>query len=227
MNKGFTIFELLVATLCVGVLSAILLPALARSREASRRVSCMSNLQQLGMTLRMYSEEEAGALPWSGGQGDASCLNLLFPDYLSDVRVFRCPSSSSHRIGEDLEWRRSRGEAVGPPYDTSVGGEEALRGSYDYFGAYTERPITYPHPSRGIPRIPVMWDIFSGSGKGKSRSRGYSMPNHMHQGNVLLLDGTALCLRGKDWAGRNLPWWVDADALPYMDPSTAAPTRRR
>lgn len=62
-RHAFTLLELLVAAAIIAVLAALLLPALSQAREKSRRTACSSNLRQINLSLRLYSDDWSESLP--------------------------------------------------------------------------------------------------------------------------------------------------------------------
>ena len=207
--RGFTLIELLCVIAIIGILAAILLPALARAREQARRASCLANLSQLGLAMTMYARENDSTLPWSGGNQNAECLRLLVPDYVADLRSFACPSNP-HPFRDERNH-----EEPGPP-TTYLAAENSLRNSYDYLGVYTTQPITWPPPDRGIPKVPVMWDAFSGAKSGDALVSSNHVPGG---GNVLWLDGAVTFMLRPTWVGANLPY--RPEGMAFTDPSEA------
>ena len=106
-NKGFTLIEIMIVVLIIGVLLAIAVPNFMRARETSRSRACVSNLKQIDAAKEQWAMDNNAN---NGDAVDAGQVNA----YIRGGAP-RCPSGGSYTYG-----------AVGANPTCSIGGQHSL-----------------------------------------------------------------------------------------------------
>jgi len=100
-KRAFTFIELMVVLAVITILTALLLPALTRTREIGRSTVCLGNLHQIGIALQIYVQENQNLLPVmydkstnSAATNGPSIDVILLQNVGGVSNVFRCPSDN-------------------------------------------------------------------------------------------------------------------------------------
>lgn len=97
-RKAFTLIELLVVVVIMGILLALIMPAIGMARESGRRSLCVSNMRQCYAWLMIYADEHDGKFPISSNPSDFDLASSPYPSYIEDYGILICPGS------KDTKW---------------------------------------------------------------------------------------------------------------------------
>lgn len=91
-ERGFTLVEIMIVVLIIGILLAIAVPNFVRARESSRAKACVSNLKQID------AAKEQWAMDNNKSNGDACAMGDLVPNYIKSTPS--CPSGGAYTVGD-------------------------------------------------------------------------------------------------------------------------------
>ncbi len=185
-KRGFTLIELLVVIAIIAILAAILFPVFASAREKANQTSCLSNLNQLGMSMNMYVQDFDQTFPawnWNffcnGGNNGAARDSAAFwtmaiYPYVKSTGVYKCPD-------DQMMW-----------YDTWAGcsndngADDMFSSTYNYahgtqnyvsYGLAEDLTPNYPSNKLSAISTPSNWAMFMDCGSQLADIWVWSLPN--------------------------------------------------
>ena len=120
MKRGFTLLEILVVIVIIGVIAALAFPVYERTVEGGRASACISNLRQLGAGLNLYLGEHNMEMPTlktgrAALTDDVPVIDTTLDKYVKEPRVFACPA--------DPKWAKATGTSYS--WNNALNGQSA------------------------------------------------------------------------------------------------------
>jgi prepilin-type N-terminal cleavage/methylation domain-containing protein len=162
-RTGFTLVELLTVIAIISVLAALLFPVFATARGKAREISCISNLRQIGLAIKMYTQDYDELFPWAVDPTDKFTPEIWngYPEFQAEIPfmpfmhealqpyiksqdLFRCPADT----GYDVE------DFTGVPLDARPTSYKRFGTSYNY-----RTEISFRHAGEASFRNPTELNV--------------------------------------------------------------------
>ncbi|MDR2117317.1 MAG: DUF1559 domain-containing protein [Planctomycetaceae bacterium] len=143
LRFGFTLVELLVVIAIIGMLIALLLPAVQAAREAARRMQCANNLKQVGIGVHNFHDTKGGLVPACITRNRASTFVLLLP-FVEQTAIYEAMASKMGNFNNTFDqncWTNT---------SSSIHMEDSTRNSLFCLGNYRCPTRRSPSANEGI-----------------------------------------------------------------------------
>ncbi len=145
-KSAFTLIELLVVIAIIAILAAILFPVFAQARESARKISCVSNLKEVGLAILMYAQDYDETYPYVGGNNNPvdpstpfgnqtwvyNDIVVKIQSYVKSFDVFFCPDRS--------KTVNASGDFCGPSTDPNAKPQFVWGYGYNWSSGYSDHP---------------------------------------------------------------------------------------
>ncbi len=232
-QRGFTLIELLVVIAIIAILAAILFPVFGRARENARKISCLSNLKQIGLGILQYTQDYDDKLPMRdyGSAPNAyifSWRRTIYP-YTKSAQIYSCPSNTfnatraddSYQPGLDAAIAAGQLPATGFPIiyrsyganatDYNIGGRAPMEyGNAQPLAAMpdTARTVLITESKEGDNNIHINESV------ARFESANDTFPGHLGQVNFLFVDGHAKSMKPSATAIPTNMWNIEEENDP-------------